>query len=243
MSRAAGELGGVRTSPNIWNYPATYELENLAFDQSGAIEATLAELLPPGASLLLDIGCGTGYHLPRFVALGGHVVGVEPFVPLALSAKARIDSMELSGELPPGRAEVLVGSAESLPVADSCVDLVVARWAYFFGPGCEPGLAEVERVLRPGAVAAFLDNDATTSTFGGWFADANAAYDPLAVQRFWSRRGFTRHRLTLAWDFTFREDFEAVVRIEFAPDAAARILDGYAGTSVDYAVNLWWRRF
>jgi hypothetical protein len=34
-----------------------------------------------------------------------------------------------------------------------------------------------------------------------------------------------------------------VVRIEFAPRLAAQILAEHPGTGVDYAVNLWWKRF
>ena len=51
---------------------------------------------------------------------------------------------------------------------DASVDVVHARWAYFFGPGCEPGLAELARVVRPGGVAFVVDNDVTRSTFGRW---------------------------------------------------------------------------
>ena len=40
-----------------------------------------------------------------------------------------------------------------------------------------------------------------------------------------------------------REDFEAVVRIEFPETAAEGILAEHEGTGVDYAVSLWWRRF
>jgi hypothetical protein len=45
------------------------------------------------------------------------------------------------------------------------------------------------------------------------------------------------------WSFARRSDFEAVVRIEFAPDVAEAIIDGHDGTVVDYAVNVWWRRY
>ena len=39
------------------------------------------------------------------------------------------------------------------PLPDASVDVVHARWAYFFGPGCEPGLAELDRVVRRGGTA------------------------------------------------------------------------------------------
>ncbi len=243
MSRAAAVEGGARTSPNIWNHPATYELENHAFDPGGVVESTIASLSPLDGAVVLDIGCGTGFHLARFVSRGAVVLGIEPFLPLALSARLRIASMEASAEISPGQAAVVVAGAESLPVADASVDVVLARWAYFFGPGCEPGLAEVERVLRPGGTAAFVDNDVTTSTFGGWFSRAHAAYDPLAVHRFWIRKGFQRTSLHLSWEFERREDFEAVVRIEFDAGSAETILAEHRSARVDYAVNLWWRHF
>jgi hypothetical protein len=34
-----------------------------------------------------------------------------------------------------------------------------------------------------------------------------------------------------------------VVRIEFDEQVATEVLAGHSGTRVDYAVNLWWRRF
>ena len=68
------------------------------------------------------------------------------------------------------------------------VDVAHARWAYFFGPGCEPGLAELDRVVRRGGAAFVIDNDATRSTFGGWFRRALPRYDPVAVERFWPGR-------------------------------------------------------
>jgi ubiquinone/menaquinone biosynthesis C-methylase UbiE len=109
-------------------------------------------------------------------------------------------------------------------VPDASVDVVHARWAYFFGPGCEPGLAEVARVLRPGGTAIVIDNDATQSTFGRWFRAGLPTYDPVAVERFWALHGFTRVPITIRWAMPSRHDFEAVVRIEFAPDLADRVL-------------------
>ncbi len=138
---------------------------------------------------------------------------------------------------------VHTGVAQRLPVADASVDVAHARWAYFFGPGCEPGLAELERVVRRGGVAFVIDNDATRGTFGDWFRRSLPSYDPLAVERFWSGHGFTRRSVDMGWRFERRADFEAVVRIEFPPDLAQEIIDGHRGLEVDYAVNLWWREY
>jgi SAM-dependent methyltransferase len=138
---------------------------------------------------------------------------------------------------------VLDGAAQGLPLADASVDVVHARWAYFFGPGCEPGLAEVARVLRPGGTAFVIDNDASRSMFGGWFRRAMPAYDHAATERFWSRQGWSRERLDIRWSFGSRADLESVLRIEFTQTVADGILAEHEGSEVDYAVNLWWRTY
>jgi SAM-dependent methyltransferase len=185
--------------------------------------------------VLLDVGCGTGYHLPLFAESAAQVIGVEPHPGLRRLAERRTRFLTNVG--------VRAGSAQDLPLHDRSVDVVHARWAYFFGPGCEPGLAELGRVVRPGGAAFVVDNDATRSTFGGWFRRGYPRVDPDAVERFWARKGWTRMPLDIDWRFDSRADLEAVVRIEFTPDLAATILAEHPGTTVDYAVNLWWRRY
>ncbi len=123
------------------------------------------------------------------------------------------------------------------------MDVAQARWAYFFGPGCEPGLRELDRVMRRGGTAFVIDNDASRSTFGGWFRRGYPMIDPDEVERFWSRHGWTRRPLDVWWRFHSRADLEAVVRIEFSPEVADEVLAGHEGTEVDYAVNLWWRTY
>lgn len=226
-------------SPNIWDAPDVYEVENLGVDRAGLIEATISRIHPLDGADLVDIGCGSGFHLSRFADLGARsVVGVEPHPPLLELAQARVAGMPA-----PHGIRVLDGTAQALPLPDASMDVAHARWAYFFGAGCEPGLAELARVLRPGGTAFVVDNDATRSTFGTWFRRAYPAYDPLAVERFWARQGWTRERLVIEWEFDSREDFESVVRIEFPETVAEGILAEHAGTGVDYAVSLWWHRF
>lgn len=229
-------MTGAIPSPNIWDSPDVYEVENLGVDRAGVLEAAMARIADWAGKDVVDIGCGTGFHLPRFATTARSVVGIEPHPPLAALAQQRISRMP--------QARVLEAGAGALPVADHSFDIAHARWAYFFGPGCEPGLDELERVMRPGGTAYVIDNDATRSTFGSWFRRALPAYDARAVERFWERRGWQRERLDIRWDFDSRADFEAVVRIEFAPEQAVRILAEHPdATGVDYAVNLWWHHF
>ena len=224
---------GVIPSPNIWRHPEVYERENHAVDPDGVIEAAMREVRDWRGATVLDIGCGSGFHLPRFAVDAARVVGVEPHQPLVELARRRTAGL--------AHVDVRNGTAQRLPVRDASVDVVHARWAYFFGPGCEPGLGEVRRVLRRGGVAFVLDNDATRSTFGSWFRRSLPSYDPEAVERFWARQGWSRTPLVMRWACASRAEFEAVVRIEFAPALADAILAEHPGSEVDYAVNLFWR--
>jgi len=185
---------------------------------------------------VLDIGCGTGFHLPRFAETAATVSGVEPHPDLVALARRRTRALR--------SVTVHQGTAQSLPLPDASVDVVHARWAYFFGPGCEPGLAELDRVVRRGGVALVVDNDPTRSTFGGWFRRGYPKLpDPVVVERFWSTRGWTRTPVDMGWRFTSRADLESVVRIEFDATTAAAVLAEHQGVEVDYAVNLWSKGF
>jgi SAM-dependent methyltransferase len=234
-SRNHGAPPGTVPSPNIWQHPATYELENSAVDRAGLIERAIREQASWSGRVVLDLGCGSGFHLGRFADEADRVYGVEPHPGLLRLAARRTRKLD--------NVTVLAGTAQDLPLPDHCVDVVQARWAYFFGPGCEPGLAELDRVVRRGGTAFVIDNDATRSTFGRWFRRGYPAIDPVAVERFWAGQGWTRVPLDIEWRFDDRADLEAVVRIEFSPEVAAEILAEHSGTAVDYAVNLWWRTF
>jgi SAM-dependent methyltransferase len=225
----------IRRSPNIWDNPATYEIENRGVDPDGLIDAAIAARAALSGTVL-DIGCGTGFHLPAFAATATRVIGVEPHPPLVAIARRRVRRYP--------NVEVLYGSAADVPLPDASVDVAHARWAYFFGPGSEPGLDELDRVMRPGGTAFLIDNDPTRSTFGGWFRRGFGEVDPVAVERFWARCGWERERLLIRWEFGNREDFEAVVRIELpAAVAEAVLVEHPDATGTDYAINLWWRRF
>ena len=52
-----------------------------------------------------------------------------------------------------------------------------------------------------------------------------------------------RRGIDMGWSFDSRADLEAVVRIELPTKVAEEVLATHTGTTVDYAVNLWWRHY
>lgn len=208
-------------SPNIWRWPEIYEVENRAQDAGGAIWAALRESCDWAGLDVVDVGCGDGFHLPVFAATARGVTGVEPHPPLVRRARERVAGLDT--------VRVLAGGAQNLPLPDASADLVHARTAYFFGRGTEPGLAEADRVLRPGGALAIVDLDAASSPYGDWLRADLHSYDPADVERFFAEQGFDCRRVATVWRFDRRADLEAVLRIEFSPrvaDAAIRACPG-----------------
>jgi SAM-dependent methyltransferase len=220
-------------SPNIWNWPDLYEVENHAQDVHGAIWAALREAVPWEGRDVVDVGCGDGFHLPMFTGARS-VTGVEPHPPLVARARARLA----------GRPDIRVveAGAAALPLPDASVDVVHARTAYFFGRGCEPGLAEAQRVLRPGGAIAVVDLDATVPPYGTWMRADLPRYDPAAVEAFFAGQGFSLRRIRTVWRFPDRATRDAVLRIEFGRAVAERAVAATVGLEIPVGYRLHVRR-
>jgi len=204
-----------RFAPNIGNSPAIYEIENAAFDRGGHVLDAMRRLAPWSGRTIVDLGCGTGFWLPRYAGDAGRVIGIEPDPVLREKAAARTAGL-------PG-VEVVAGSAEHLGLPSRSADVVHARFVYFFPPGGDAGLTEVLRVLRPGGSLVAVDNDYRW----GEFATLLAAASPAGPQEqadvtdgWWRDRGAIRREVHSAWSFDRRADLEAVLRIEFPAGVA-----------------------
>lgn len=232
------KLPGVHAAPNIQTDPHLYEIENIAADPEQKIEAAMYSLAPWDGKIVLDLGAGTGFHTPRFHEKAAHIFAVEPHAP------SRVMAMRRFAELGLERASMMVGSAEQIFLPDQSVDVMHARFAYFWGAGCEPGLAEVARVMRPGGMAFIIDNDLRHGTFAQWLAQIpNFSQKADAVEHFWAEQGFTQVRIPSMWAFQNRADLEAVVRLEFGDELGARLASGHDGLVIEYHNSLYWKRY
>lgn len=100
-------------------------------------------VLPEGADRVLDLGAGTGKLTEVLLDLGLDVVAVEPSEPM----RKRIA----------GRAEIMEGTAEQIPLPDASVDAVLVGQAFHWFDA-EAALAEMTRVLKPGGTVGLLWN-------------------------------------------------------------------------------------
>lgn len=224
-------------APNIAGEPETYELENAALARDGRLDAALFDVAPWDGRRLVDIGCGTGFWLPLYADRACDVIGVEPDPALLALAERRVHRV--------GNIEVLAGSAEHLPVDDGSADIVHARFAYFFGSGCERGLAEVRRILAPGGTFIAIDN----SWSGGDFArllrastGGNADIDPDETNRWWEHQGAERHEITGAWAANSNEELERILRIEFPAPVVEDFIATHPHPTLTYRFALFvWR--
>lgn len=96
-------------------------------------------------STVVDVGCGTGAALRHLASKNKEatLIGIEPVERMIQIAKERLRDDPNQPQI-----EFRQGTAESLPVDTSTVDLVLAFDSFDHWNEQEIGLAEVRRVLR-----------------------------------------------------------------------------------------------
>lgn len=210
-------LPGVQPADSIARNLTAYELECSATDPEQRLERAMQAVLPWEGRTVLDIGCASGFHLLRFAESASHVFGVEPDDLLRLKAMKRVAYNR-------GRnVSVLTGSAERLLLADSSIDVAHARFAYFWGPGSEAGMAELERVVSPGGAAFIIDLDFEQGTYGRWLSRiVTHRHGDEQLARFWIAHGFAIESVESELSFESREDLELVILNELG-EAVAKI--------------------
>ena len=133
-----------------------YRLEPELYDRLARVERLhpgVVDWLPREVNRIAEVGAGTGRLTMELAERGRHVVAAEPALPLR-----RILRRKLAAAGHGDRVQVAHGFFDRLPLRDDSADLVVACSAFTPSPGHggESGLAEMERVCRPGGHVAII---------------------------------------------------------------------------------------
>lgn len=115
---------------------ATWYDEYLSMPFYDNVPAHVSRLVGTGSGLCLDVGCGTGVHLPLLESLGWSVVGVDVSADQLRLAHSR------SGQ-------VVLGDACDLPFAPGVFHRVVSVLTLTDLDDVEPFFAEARRLLHP----------------------------------------------------------------------------------------------
>jgi ubiquinone/menaquinone biosynthesis C-methylase UbiE len=91
---------------------------------------------------MLDLGCGTGYHLKRYHERGFELAGMDGSEEMLRQARL------LNPEI-----EFKIGDVEAVPYADASFDLVMSIEVLRYLPDIGPCVREISRVLKPGGLA------------------------------------------------------------------------------------------
>ncbi len=113
-----------------------------------AIDYVIACCNLTSASILADIGCGTGISSRLFAGSGLQVIGIEPNTGMRQKAEAE----------PTNVIRYQDGTAEATGLADQSVDVVLAAQAFHWFKA-DDAFREFQRILKPGGWVVLLWNE------------------------------------------------------------------------------------
>jgi ubiquinone/menaquinone biosynthesis C-methylase UbiE len=91
---------------------------------------------------LLDVGCGTGYHLARYREGGFEIAGMDGSEEMLKQARLANSGIDFKR-----------GDVESIPFESESFDFVLCIEVLRYLPDINPCVREVQRVLKPGGIA------------------------------------------------------------------------------------------
>jgi SAM-dependent methyltransferase len=133
-----------------------YRLEPELYDRLVSAEhlhPAVLRWLSCGVDRIVEVGAGTGRLTLELLDRSRELVAVEP-----AAAMREMLSRKLARANHGRRARVSAGFFDDLPIADDWADLVVVCSAFTPSPGHggDAGLAEMERVCRPGGCVVIV---------------------------------------------------------------------------------------
>ena len=160
-------------APGIWGNGNAYERYVGRWSRRVAPVFLSWLAVPPGRRWL-DVGCGTGALCAAIDDLcsPSSIDGVEPSEGFLAAARTNLGD----------RARLQSGSAESIPLPDGSIDVVVSGLVLNFVPDAGAALAEMSRVAkRGGLLAAYVWDYGERMELMRYFWDVAIDLDPAVA--------------------------------------------------------------
>ncbi len=109
------------------------------------------EVVAAASGRVLEVGVGSGLNFPLYGKQVEVIFGIDPSPRLLAIARRRAAAAGT-------RADLLLGSAAAIPLADSTVDTVVLTWTLCSIPEPLTALREMRRVLKPDGRLLFVEH-------------------------------------------------------------------------------------
>jgi ubiquinone/menaquinone biosynthesis C-methylase UbiE len=193
-----------------------FTLMTRAIDPSGKITAMMQRVAPIEGQRLLDIGAGVGDRTILYAQVADHVYALEPDPKALPVLRGRIKSSGATN------VSVIPGGAAQIPLPDGCIDVAYATWAYFFGPGSEPGLEEVIRVVQSGGEIVIVQNYGHDELSCFWSSTESECEN---WPTWFEEHGFECEVVDTVWSFQTVDEALAVFEFLWAERARAYVLE------------------
>lgn len=130
-------------------------LDKMNINHEGLARWSLSHLDVSNDDTILDIGCGGGVNVKRFLEMTENKVYGIDYSKLAVGRSIKLNQVAIDED----RCEIIEGSVSDLPFNDNSFDIATAFETVYFWPDFVNDLKEVLRVLKDDGIL-FIANEA-----------------------------------------------------------------------------------
>ena len=130
-------------------------IDKMNVNHEGLAKWSLSHLDISKDNVILDIGCGGGVNVKRFLKMTENKVYGIDYSELAVERSIKLNKSAVDE----GKCEIIKGSVSNLPFNDNSFDIVTGFETVYFWPDFVNDLKEVLRVLKDDGII-FIANEA-----------------------------------------------------------------------------------